>query len=502
MHRSFGLTLAALSLSALAAAATAQTPAQAPPPPPDASSDVIHVNTKLIVVDVVVQDKAGHPIHGLKPEDFRLTEGKTPQTLRHFEEHSTTTPVQGIKLPPMPPGTFTDYTPVPPGGTLNILLLDALNTPTKDQSYVRDQLQQYVKNAPAGTRIAIFGLANRLILLQGFTSDPQTLKDAVDHKLIPRGSDLLDDPSGSGVDQIQGSDLIQTAGPVPTPAEAGLVQQAANLQQFEAESAALETQLRIQYTLDAFNTLGHYLAAFPGRKNLIWFSASFPINILPDPSLSNGFSVVNLNQNEYKETVNLLSKAQVALYPIDARGLVAPPMYSAAASGRNYARNPGGFAAANNKFNTSQATEHSTMENVAADTGGKAAYNTNGIAEAVANAVNSGSNYYTLSYSPTDRREDGGYRTIKVDLIGAQAGQNLQLSYRRGYYADDTDNKKAETATAAAATPATGASANAAYQRAAMSRGAPAPQDLLFKIRVPPRLRHHRDHRRTGQQPR
>jgi VWFA-related protein len=474
-----------LSLAAHALSANAQSAQQAPPPQPDAA-DTIHVSTKLIVVDVIVQDKAGHPIHGLKPEDFRLSEGKTPQTIRHFEEHSTSTapPPAGMKLPPLPPGIFTDYTPTPPSGTLNILLLDALNTPTKDQSYVRDQLQQYVKNAPAGTRIAIFGLANRLILLQGFSSDPATLKDAVDHKLIPRGSSLLDDPSGNGVDQLQGSDLKQTAGTTATDAEGAIVQEAANLQQFEAESAALETQLRIQYTLDAFNTLGHYLSTFPGRKNLIWFSASFPINILPDPSITNAFTTVNLNQAEYKETVNLLSKAQVALYPIDARGLVAPPMYNAANSGRNYGRQPGAFAAANNKFNTSQATEHSTMENVAEDTGGKAAYNTNGIAAAVANAVNSGSNYYTISYSPSDKREDGGYRNIKVDLVGAQSTQNLQLSYRHGYYADDVDNRKTETA--AANSPAQGASANAAYQRAAMSRGAPTPQDLLFKVRVVP----------------
>jgi VWFA-related protein len=180
-----------LSLAAHALSANAQSAQQAPPPQPDAA-DTIHVSTKLIVVDVIVQDKAGHPIHGLKPEDFRLSEGKNPQTIRHFEEHSTSTapPPAGMKLPPLPPGIFTDYTPTPPSGTLNILLLDALNTPTKDQSYVRDQLQQYVKNAPAGTRIAIFGLANRLILLQGFSSDPATLKDAVDHKLIPRGSSM------------------------------------------------------------------------------------------------------------------------------------------------------------------------------------------------------------------------------------------------------------------------------------------------------------------------
>ena len=481
MRRSLGLILAALST----AAATAQTTA----PPPQGPIPTLQANTQLVVVDVVVQDKDGHPIHGLKVEDFHLTEGKTLQTLRHFEEHSTLIPVeQGPQLPPMPPGTFTDYTPIPPNGTLNILLLDALNTPTKDQSYVRDQLQEYVKNARPGTRIAIFGLANSLILLQGFTSDPQTLKDAVNHKLIPRGSSLLDDPSGSGVDQMQGSDLIETPA-IPTPADGALVQLAANLQQFEAETAALQTQLRIQYTLDGFNTLAHYLAAFPGRKNLIWFSGSFPINLLPDGSLQNGFTVMNLNEDEFRETTNLLSKAQVAVYPIDARGLVTPTMYNAASSGRAYnPRNPQAFSQAVTKFNSSQSTEHATMDNLAEATGGHAAYNTNGITAAVASAIDSGANYYTLSYSPTDRKEDGGYRTIRVDLAGAPAAKNLQLFYRRGYYADDAKDKHEQiSATAPDTTTTTGSTAAAAaYRRAAMSRGAPSPQDLLFKVRVLP----------------
>src|SRR6202021_301401 len=98
---------------------------------------------------------------------------------------------RGPELPPLPPGPFTDYTPVPPDSTLNILLLDALNTPTTDQNFVRYELQQYVKHADPGARIAIFGLANRLIMLQGFTSDPATLKNVVEHKLIARASPLL-----------------------------------------------------------------------------------------------------------------------------------------------------------------------------------------------------------------------------------------------------------------------------------------------------------------------
>jgi VWFA-related protein len=484
MRRSLGLILASLIAASLfTAAASAQT---TPAPQPTGPIPTLQANTELVVVDVVVQDRDGHPVHGLKPENFHLAEDKNPQTIRHFEEHSNTTPpAQGPQLPPMPPGTFTDYTPVAPNGTLNILLLDALNTATKDQSYVRQQLQDYVKHAKPGTRIAIFGLANRLILLQGFTSDPQTLKDAVDHKLIARSSSLLDDPSGSGVDQATGSGIIDTPA-IPGPADGALVQLAANLQEFEAESAALETQLRIQYTLDGFNTLAHYLQAFPGRKNLIWFSGSFPLNLLPDGSLQNAFTVMFNNNAEFRDTTNLLSKAQVAVYPIDARGLVAPTMYNAASGGSALnPRNPQAFSRSITKFNNSQSQEHGTMDELADATGGKAAYNTNGIAAAVESAVDAGANYYTLSYSPSDHKQNGAYRAIHVDLTGPAAG-NVKLAYRRGYFVDDAGSKRNQPAATTSTPDATDAAAAAAYSRAAMSRGAPAPEDLLFKVRVLP----------------
>jgi VWFA-related protein len=142
---------------------------------------------------------------------------------------------------------------------------------------------------------------------------------------------------------------------------------------------------------------------------------------------------MNLNEAEFRETTNLLSKAQVAVYPIDARGLVTPTMYNAASSGRAYnPRNPQAFSQSVTTFNSSQSTDHGTMDALAEATGGHAAYNTNGIASAVATAIDSGANYYTLSYSPSDHREDGGYRSLRVDLAGPTAAKNLQLSYRRG----------------------------------------------------------------------
>jgi VWFA-related protein len=441
----------------------------------------IQTGTQLVVVDVVVRDRAGNPVHGLKQSNFHLTDNKQPQTVQTFEEHTAATAVaRGPALAKMPPGEFTDYTPIPPTGALNIILLDALNTPMKDQSYVRNQMQQYVKHADPSMRIAIFGLATHLVMLQSFTSDTGTLKDAIEHKLIPRASVLLDDPLNGNTNENSLSDSLS---------DMGLAQTAANVSQFEAEMAAMQTQLRVQYTLDAFHDLAHYLAAFPGRKNLIWFSGSFPINILPDGSLTDPFAVMQLNEEEFRETSNMLARAQVAVYPVDARGLMTPPMFEASNSGSGYARNPAKFTGQLNKFNNSQFNEHTTMEQLATDTGGQAFYNTNGLAEAVTKAFTAGSNYYTLTYAPTDRRQNGAYRPIRIELTDVDANtKGLQLSYRHGYYADDPKSRR-NTHPEEATTPAEATSAQhmaAAYATAAMERGAPTPEDILFKVRVLP----------------
>ncbi len=456
-------------------AANAQTPA-APATQHPSDAQVIHAGTQLILVDVVVQDSNGHPVHGLKRTDFTLTEDKNPQEVRNFEEHSALTPKAPGPEMKLPPGTFTNYTPTPPGGTLNVLLLDALNTPMADQSYVRYQLQQYVKKADPGTRIAIFGLNSRLIMLQGFSSDPQVLKDAVEHKLLPRASSLLDDPTGSGVDTSMAQEMIN---------DLGVSSVSASLAQFEAETQSFQIQLRQQYTLDAFNVLARYLSAFPGRKNVIWFSGAFPLNILPDATLADPFAVVASAEDEYRDTTNLLARAQVAVYPIDARGLQTDPTFSAAQSSRGMTAQT--ISAKSAKFLQSQAEEHMTMDAMAKDTGGNAFYNTNGLAQAVSSAIESGSNYYTLTYTPTNRKWTGSYRNIRVSLNGAYAAQSYKLAYRQGYWADDP-NKPHDANKSAAITEASAATKHSAafYITASMARGAPLPQDILFKVRVLP----------------
>ena len=480
--------------------------AQAPQKTPQQSlTATLRAGTKLVIVDVVVTDRSQHPVHNLKPGDFTLLENNIPQTFKNFEEHtslagaaagtSATTP-----LPATPAGVFTNYTAIPTNGPLNVLLLDRLNTPMQDQASVMQQIVEYLKQAKSGTRIAIFGLTTQLTMLQGFTDDPGLLKAVVSNKANLKASPLLDDPTGSGNVPDKMSDVLKANSSVD--AETVL-----NMQQFEAQMTSDQLQNRAKFTLDAMNALARYLVGFPGRKNLLWFSGSFPVNILPNDDLSviasqdgtlqrsaspQSFSVVASSEVEFRETTNLLAQSQVAVYPIDARGLIDSPIFSPANSdGSKYAsvrnqRAPGSLSKDLNASQQQNIDEHSTMDEMARETGGRAFVNTNGLTDAIHTAIESGSNYYTIAYTPTDNKLNGDYRKIEVKL----QQRALNLSYRRGYYADDPaalpkPHAAPLTANAGSAIPVTGPiDINA--MRIALMRGGPKVTQIILTVGVLP----------------
>jgi VWFA-related protein len=464
-------------------------PAASAPAPPSKSAVTLHAGTQLVVVDVVVTGKDRKPVHGLKQSDFALTEDNAPQTLNHFEEHIALTAADATKFAPMPKlpaGVFTNYTPDPVGGAVDVLLIDALNTPVKDQLFVRQQLLAYLNSASSGARIAIFGLTSRLTILQGFTSDPAVLK-AVASKKFGKSSPLLQDAVGGNGIQNSVADDMEDAG---MPADT-----VANVRQFEAETQSYQTQLRVKYTLDAMSQLARYLSSIPGRKNLIWFSGSFPISIFPDSTLTNPFSVVADSSDQFRDAVNLLARSQVAVYPVDARGLFNSSVFDAATT-RNYtsqaaqrAGQPSRMQQDLNKFNNDTAAEHSTMSQMAEGTGGRAFYNTNGLTQAVAEAINDGSNFYTLTYTPGNTARNGEFRKIKVQL----ARQGFNLAYRHGYYADDPAKgplpAKGQPKSSTGVTDAAVTAAATTVQqnmRVAMMRGSPTPSEILMKVAVYP----------------
>jgi VWFA-related protein len=453
--------------------------AQAPQPDSRSSTTTtLKATTQLVIVDVTVTDSHHQPIRNLKASDFVVLEDNVSQNVKAFEEHaSVSKPETPVQQTPLPPGVFTNLSPVQQKETLNVLLLDTLNTPLMDQAFVRAQIKQYLKNAPGGTRIAIFGLATRLYLLQGFTSNPDTLRAAVDGKGSSKSSPLLNDVVGGGNGDVSLSQQFDDS--FGKKDIAGVPEIIADLKQFEAEQQGYQLQLRAKYTLDSLNQLARYLSGLQGRKNLIWFSGSFPINILPDGDLKNPFAVVASSEDEFRATINLLARSQVAVYPVDARGLMASPLLSASDSSTSrYARpDPTVFSKDQSKFYDQLAGEHSTMLRMAEQTGGHAFINTNDLSRAVSDAVDTGSNYYTIAYSPADTKWDGRYRKIQVRM----PQNSFTLSYRRGYYADDPQGIN-RISGVAATQPINSYDA----MRAAMMHGAPDPTQIIFQVRVVP----------------
>jgi VWFA-related protein len=445
------------------------------------TAPTLRTGTQIVVVDVSVTDSHGNAVHNLKQSDFSVLEGGGAQTVTHFEEHAAPTAAELAKLPVMPklePNTYTNFTVVPENLPINVLLIDNLNTPIDAQANTKRQLISFLRSVKPGTRIAIFGLSTHLFLLQGLTSDPRALLSAMNSTKSNGGpSSFVADPLGTVTLSDETSKIAGAMGNDPT-----VVAMVENMQQMELTQGAQLDRQRAIRTLDAMNQLARYLSGLPGRKNLIWFSASFPISILPNPDMKDSqdpFMVVQSAEGEFRETSNLLARSQVAVYPVDSRGLYTATMTEAVTDGRRYGLNPDARQQDQTTFSTETVNENTTMRQMAEATGGHAFLNMNNLSDAVERAIDSGSNYYTLVYSPSNKKLDGGYRKISIRL----AQGNYTLTYRKGYYADATvAEQKLQSPESAGKTQSSGKVSDA--MRSAMQRGAPDPTEIIFKALV------------------
>jgi len=465
--------LAVVSLFLAAPFVSAQSPAPAANQPApsdvasyqDLSSYTLKQEVRNVIVDVTVTDKHGQPIPGLDKSHFQILENGVPQDIALFEEHKSdeTTPVQ--PAPNLPADTHTNFVSAP-AGPLIVLLLDALNTPPGTQPYVRAQAIDYLKKIPAGTHMAIFTLGDKLQLIQGFTSDPNLLKAALDNRSYPQFVSL----SAAG------------------SASASSVR--ASLERWSNGSSDVSQELDINYTLDALNALSVYLAGIPGRKNLIWFVGSVPWTINPDFSLATSVTGRVDYSEALKQLANTMTTGRISIYPVDAHALStssgfsadsAPiagtgqrsssPMGSTDNSGSPYgARGLGGQFGGNDLHQQMNAAgNHMSMTNLAEATGGRAFYNTNDLSGAVTKVQDIAQTYYTIIYSPKDKSYDGGVRRLDVKLD--QPG--VKLDYRRAYFAEDpaTTAKRAGVVYSSAL-------------RVAMQRGAPDATQIPFTIQA------------------
>ncbi len=405
---------------------------------PDNPRTTLRINSRAVLVDVVVTDHNGAPVAGLKQDAFSLTEQGKPQTVSFFEEHRAGQQTAPVEIPELPPDVFSNFSPFPPPPAVNVLLLDSLNTRMENQSFVHKQAMTFLKNAKPGSRMAIFTMSLGLHFVQGFTDDPAVLVKALGNKknnevetsVMLKGQD----ESNAQANVIGMMSAAQGNGATAASADA-----IAALSKFFQENDDSRTVDRVLVTLANLQRLASFLESFPGRKNVIWFSESFPLVISGnvDPQIA----------DELGKTLAMLASARVALYPVYARGVAPYDLYQAqtqlnpSISNNIQMMSTTHDAMAGDDMQRNAA--HATMDRLAEETGGKAFKSTNGLSQVIGDISGSSGDFYTVSYTPTNAKMDGTFRVIDVKV----AGGKYNLSFRHGYNAVDEDLPGAAQAT-------------------------------------------------------
>jgi len=353
-----------------------------------ASTATIRVTSREIVLDVTATDDKGRPVHGLKQSDFTVLEDGKEQVARSFREVDAGALPPPTPPRPLPPNVYTNIQPPPTTSAVNILLLDTLNAPSAaDQLTIRQESIKYLKNMPKGTRVAVLGLSSSLRILQGFTSDPAILIAAVSSKKnssLP--SPFTDTDTAGGLEDQADAQI-----------ELGNDDVAAQFTQFENELAVQQQDTINRMTLEALNQIAAYVSGIKGRKNLIWFTDGTPLNMMPTGGI-NDLGQITDYQMDMRRTTDLLTAAEVAVYPVDARKVYNNPSVGADQHLSTInVRTAAKVNDANLAFVQKKGKEQLSMEAVAEATGGVAYYNTNDLKSAVAKAIDNGANYYTIS---------------------------------------------------------------------------------------------------------
>jgi VWFA-related protein len=421
--------------------AVAQQPSAEPPTP------VIRATTNAVLVDAVVTDKQGKPVTDLGPDDFTVKENGKQQKIASFRFEQQRADIAAPKLPANVYSNRPEMK-IPPG-PVTIVLLDALNTTVQKQQYARQQMLRYLDSQfQPGLRMAVYGLTNNLIRLQGFTTNPSELRAAI---AAYQPTPAANSPSGAG----------NIGNPTMNVPSGGLGE-TTPVYMFMNSSMPQVLEARIATTLAAMRELARLTGGMNGRKNLIWLSAGFPIAFSPDegttitsgmiervncptcpPPLPNEANVdassnmVDRFKEEIRRTATALASSQIALYPVDASGLLGPD--SAEVTTRAGFLNTQSLSG---KDVAGVQTTHDTMKDMASQSGGAAYYNRNDIDKAVALASADGGSYYALSYYPSDKKTSGSYRSIKVEV----KRPGLQVRHREGYFAYGPDKSKGKKA--------------------------------------------------------
>jgi VWFA-related protein len=381
---------------------------QKPPAAPATTMPKYTMNSNLVIVDLTVKDKNGKAIEGLTKGDVEVFEDGKPQTIAVFEPQKLTLDPE----PPEPPPSLEDKNalPDPPKTTITsagkdkvqyhdkrliALFFDFSNMQIPEQLRAQGAALKFLnEQITSSDLVAVLLFTSVVSVRTDFTADRSVLTDIV--KGLPIGDSsenaaLADDASANGEDT--GAAFVAD----------------------ETEFNIFNTDLK----LAALEQVVRQLATLPEKKALVYVTGG----ISKSGSLE--------NQAQLEASINAAVKSNVAIFPIDARGLMADPPGGAAST----ASSRGGMSLST--YNNQRATindSQETLVTLAADTGGKAFLDSNDLSLGLKQVQEQYASYYILGYNTQNNTMDGRFRKITVRLKDPIPG--AKLDFRNGYYAD------------------------------------------------------------------
>jgi VWFA-related protein len=377
---------------------------------------------ELVLIPTLVTDKSGNHITGLKKEDFTVLENGAEQKIATFEE--ITSDARRLSRPRSPNEFSNSLAGGPSNRRITLMVLDFINTRFADQAYARQDLLKYLtQSVDQREPTALYTLTRSGIhVIHDFTTDPRVLVAAL-HKVKGDTFQMVDSPED--VESITGTaspDGSAGVDPGAVQSEAQKIQ--TTMEDSELNFQSFEQRLAITYTLQGMQQVAQALAGFPGRKSLIWAGGGFPFSVSDNtmqlaPAGRDSLSDV---LPMYEHTWQLLNDAQIALYPVDVKGLqvVTLPSASVRNPGKNYGRN----------MSWRQMDTQATLQTFASMTGGRAYYNSNDLVKGFRDAVHDSAEYYMLGYYLDRSKTKSGWRKLAVKV----KRDHVEVRARSGFF--------------------------------------------------------------------
>ncbi len=380
--------------------------------------DVLRVGAQLVQVNVVVTDDDG-PVHDLTADDFTVLDDGVVRTIEVFEviRSETGDSDAAAMLPDHVVSNRLDRRGRRPESATAILV-DRLNTLGPDQAFMDDQVRTFLDEAAAGgEHVAVLELReDGLTVLADFTNHASVLRNALEsrrpsHSLAMESSQ---DFFMGGLDPVLAEAAGESTGDEDDNADGLATTLLIQVQRYYMNR-------RVLLTAAALEAGARYLSPLPGRKNLVWLSAQFPFPYRPwqDPRFNiAGANLPPATLDRIEDVFRIIVDSDVAVYPIDALGLRSERF-------RGFGGNRDAAADLNKIVDLPM--------RIAAVTGGRTSFNTNGLTTRMREAVRDMNASYSLGFYVPEVESDAEFHEIDVRV----ERDDVDVLHRSGYFGFD-----------------------------------------------------------------